>query len=103
MTWFDERFLTKAVHVHCPVAVFHCDHLNNAHMLYCAQVTIYINKVTHMYLCGFMVCVAARSLVLYRIQHLCIQISQKTKADMTVMHNSSTVTYSSVIYQEEKK
>ena len=100
MTWFDERFLTKAVHVHCPVSGFH---LNNAHMLYCAQVTIYINKVTHMYLCHCLACVGGWSLVLYRSQHLCVQISQKTKADMTVMHNSSTVTYSSVIYQEEEK
>ena len=89
--------------VHCPVAGFHCDYLNNTHMLYCAQVTIYMNKVTHVYLCGFMVCVAGRSLVLYRSQHLCVEISQKKKADMTVMHNLRTVTYSSVIYQEEEK
>ena len=76
---------------------------STAHMLYCAQVTIYMNKVTHMYLCHCLGHVGDSRLVLYRSQHLCVQISQKTKADMTVMHYLSTVTYSSVIYQEEEK
>ena len=76
---------------------------STAHMLYCAQVTIYMNKVTHMYMCGCLGLVGERSLVLYRSQHFCVQISQKTKADMTVMHNLCTVTYLSVIYQEEEK
>ena len=73
------------------------------HMLYCAQDTIYMNKVTHMYLCHCLAHVGDLCLVLYRSQHFGVQISQKTKSDMSVMHNLITVTYSSLIYQEEEK